>query len=81
MNTAAGIASGDFNRVLEAAKSRFTSMELANDQADGLLDAKLSGPGGATLKAKYKLDLLLMLCRQQEWLQAGMKSKWISLCI
>lgn len=56
-------------------------MELANDQADGLLDAKLSGPGGATLKAKYKLDLLLMLCRQQEWLQAGMKSKWISLCI
>lgn len=80
MVTAAAIASGDFRQVMAATRSIHTG----NWDSDLDLDrdfSALQGPQGATMsKAKYRLDVFLMMCRRQQWLEEGLQSRWVSLC-
>lgn len=86
MSTAAGISSGDFRLVMEASQVMATTtsdLNMIENLPDRTKHAGLvsHGPAGSTLsKSKYRLDLLLILCRQQEWLEQGIASKWVSLC-
>lgn len=73
--------SGDFNRVLEVAAQKGRSQTGQLQLLDAVEVDDHVGPGGSTLsKARYKLDLFLMLCRQEQWLEEGLSSRWVSLC-